>query len=98
MIIGIPRERTSGEQRVPIIPETVKKLCSLGAILQIEKGCGESISFTDEEYQNAGAKILNNRNELLSSSDIIMRLHKPPIEEITKLKKGCIHILSLIHI
>ena len=95
MIIGIPRERTSGEQRVPIIPETVKKLCSLGAKLQIEKGCGESISFTDEEYQNAGAKILNNRNELLSSSDIIMRLHKPPIEEITKLKKGCIHISYL---
>ena len=95
MIIGIPRERTSGEQRVPIIPETVKKLCSLGAKLQIEKGCGESISFTDEEYQNAGAKILNNRNELLSSSDIIMRLHKPPIEEITKLKKGCIHISFL---
>ena len=95
MIIGIPRERTSGEQRVPIIPETVKKICSLGAKLQIEKGCGESISFTDEEYQNAGAKILNNRNELLSSSDIIMRLHKPPIEEITKLKKGCIHISYL---
>ena len=95
MIIGIPKERTSGEQRVPIIPETVKKLCSLGAKLQIEKGCGESISFTDEEYQNAGAKILNNRNELLSSSDIIMRLHKPPIEEITKLKKGCIHISYL---
>ena len=95
MIIGIPKERTSGEQRVPIIPETVKKLCSLGAKLQIEKGCGESISFTDEEYQNAGAKILNDRNELLSSSDIIMRLHKPPIEEITKLKKGCIHISYL---
>ena len=95
MIIGIPKERTSGDQRVPIIPETVKKLCSLGAKLQIEKGCGESISFTDEEYQNAGAKILNNRNELLSSSDIIMRLHKPPIEEITKLKKGCIHISYL---
>lgn len=95
MIIGIPRERTSGEQRVPIIPETVKKICSLGAKLQIEKGCGESISFTDEEYQNAGAKILNDRNELLSSSDIIMRLHKPPIEEITKLKKGCIHISFL---
>ena len=95
MIIGIPKERTSGDQRVPIIPETVKKLCRLGAILQIEKGCGESICFTDEEYLHAGAKILNDRNELLASSDIIMRLHKPPIEEITKLKKGCIHISHL---
>ena len=95
MLIGIPREITSGDQRVPIIPETVKKLCSLGAILQIEKGCGESISFTDEDYQIAGAKILTDRNELLASSDIIMRLHKPPIEEIFRLKKDCIHISYL---
>ena len=95
MIIGIPKEITPGEERVPIIPETVKKLCDLGAILQIEKECGESISFKDEEYQKAGAKIIKDRNELLSTSDIILRLNKPPIEEIAKLKKGCIHISYL---
>ena len=37
MIIGIPKEITPGEERVPIVPDTVKKLCDLGAILQIEK-------------------------------------------------------------
>ena len=95
MIIGIPKELVSEDPRAPIIPETVKKLCGLGAELIIEKGCGESICFADEEYQNAGAKILTDRNELLADSDIIMRLHKPPIEEISRLKKGCIHISYL---
>ena len=47
MIIGIPKESVSGDPRAPIIPETVKKLCGLGAELLIEKGCGESICFTD---------------------------------------------------
>lgn len=95
MIIGIPKEITPGEERVPIVPDTVKKLCDLGAILQIEKECGKAIRFKDDEYQKAGAKIINDRNELLSTSDIILRLNKPPIEEITKLKKGCIHISYL---
>ena len=95
MIIGIPKELVSEDPRAPIIPETVKKLCALGAELIIEKGCGESISFTNEDYQIAGAKILTDRNELLAGSDIIMRLHKPPIEEISRLKKDCIHISYL---
>ena len=83
MIIGIPKELVSEDPRAPIIPETVKKLCGLGAELIIEKGCGESICFKDEDYQDAGAKILIDRNELLAGSDIIMRLNKPPIEEIS---------------
>ena len=56
MIIGVPKELVPEDPRAPIIPETVKKLCGLGAELIIEKGCGESISFTDEDYQIAGAK------------------------------------------
>ena len=47
MIIGIPKELVSEDPRAPIIPETVKKLCGLGAELIIEQGCGESICFKD---------------------------------------------------
>ena len=92
MIIGVPKELIESDPRAPLIPETVKSLCKLGADLHIESGCGEAIGFTDEDYATAGAKIIIDRGELLSNSDIIMRLHKPPTEEIAKLKKGSIHI------
>ena len=95
MIIGIPKELTAGDSRAALVPDSVKKLCNLGAVLNIESGCGEAICYTDEDYLNAGAKIVTDRNELLTNADIIMRLHKPPIEEIAKLKKGCIHISYL---
>jgi len=92
MIIGVPKELIESDPRVPLIPETVKSLCKLGADLHIESRCGESIGFTDEDYQSAGAKIIIDRGEVLSNADIIMRLNKPPTEEIAKLKKGSTHI------
>ena len=92
MIIGIPKELIVSDPRAPIVPDTVKSLCKLGADLFIESKCGEKIGFKDKDYEHAGAKILFDRNQLLACSDVIMRIHKPPIEEIPLLKKGCIHI------
>ena len=92
MIIGVPKELIKSDPRAPLIPETVKSLCKLGADLHIESRCGEAIGFTDEDYATAGAKIIIDRGEVLSNADIIMRLHKPSTEEIAKLKKGSTHI------
>ena len=50
MRLAIPRETHPGENRVPITPDTAKKLCRLGATVEIESGMGLSAGFTDEEY------------------------------------------------
>ena len=95
MIIGIPKETHPGEQRVAFIPSSVDRLVKKGAQVIIETGLGASIGISDEEYKKAGATIENNRQLLLSSADIILRLRKPPVEEIDILKKGSIHISFL---
>ena len=95
MIIGIPKETHPGEQRVAFIPSSVDRLVKKGAQVIIEAGLGASIGISDEEYKKAGASIENNRQSLLSSADIILRLRKPPVEEISLLKKGSIHISFL---
>ena len=95
MLIGIPNEIFPGENRVPLIPQNVKKLVKLGAEVLIESESGISAGFSDEEYENAGAEITTDRDKLLSTSNIILRLRKPPILELEKLKKGCIHISFL---
>jgi NAD(P) transhydrogenase subunit alpha len=95
MIIGIPKETHPGEQRIAFIPSSVDRLVKKGAQVIIEAGLGASIGISDEEYKKAGASTENNRRSLLSSVDIILRLRKPPAEEISLLKKGSIHISFL---
>jgi len=95
MIIGIPKETQQGEQRVAFIPPSVDRLVKKGAQVIIEAGLGTSIGINDEEYKKVGATVENNRQTLLSSADIVLRLRKPPIDEINLLKKGSIHISFL---
>ncbi|MBN1869810.1 MAG: Re/Si-specific NAD(P)(+) transhydrogenase subunit alpha [Candidatus Omnitrophica bacterium] len=94
MIIGVLKEIHPGERRVPLIPVSVDKLVKKGAEIAIESGTGSTIWTSDEEYKKAGAKIAD-RAAILSSSDIVLRLRKPPLEEISRLKKGSVHISFL---
>ena len=89
------KETFPGEKRVPLIPASVDKLVKNGADITVESGIGETCRFTDADYEKAGAKISADRNELISSADMILRLRKPPIEEIPLMKKGAIHISYL---
>ena len=95
MKIAVMKETFEGETRVPMIPPTVEKLVKLGAEVEIESGLGLTCRYEDAEYEKAGAKINPNRQALLQSADIVLRLRKPPISEVDLMKKGCIHISYL---
>ena len=95
MRIAIPRETHPGENRIPIVPADAKKLVRLGAEVVVEAGMGQSAGFSDEEYTEAGATLSNDHDELLGGADVLLRLRKPQIEEIAKLKNGAIHISYL---
>ncbi|MFA5060007.1 MAG: Re/Si-specific NAD(P)(+) transhydrogenase subunit alpha [Candidatus Omnitrophota bacterium] len=95
MIIGIPKEVYPEEKRVCVIPSSVERLTKKGAQVIIETGLGVSIGIRDDEYKKSGASVETDRKRLLSSSDLILRLRKPPLEEIGLLKKGSIHISFL---
>ncbi|WP_420208877.1 Re/Si-specific NAD(P)(+) transhydrogenase subunit alpha [Candidatus Electronema sp. JC] len=95
MKIAVMKESCPGERRVPLIPATAEKLVKLGAELVIESGLGQSCRFEDADYEKAGAAVSAARRELLQSADMILRLRKPPADEIELMKKGCIHISYL---
>lgn len=95
MMIGILKETYPGESRVAFIPSSVERLVKKGARVTIQTGLGASIGISDEEYTKAGATLESSRSSILSSSDIMLRLRKPPIEEVSQLKKGSIHISFL---
>ena len=95
MQIGVLKETHPGENRVAVIPDTVKKLVKLGAELTVEFALGQGAGFADETYSEAGATITSNRNDILAKSDILLRIRKPESAEVGQIKQGCIHISYL---
>ena len=91
MKISVPRETHPGETRAPLTPDSVGKLVKLGAQVEVEAGLGLAAGFSDEAYLKAGAIITADRKQLIGSGDIVLRLRKPPVEEIAWLKQGAIH-------
>jgi NAD(P) transhydrogenase subunit alpha len=95
MRIFIPKETQPGETRTPMVPTIAAKLVKLGAELEVESGIGNSIHATDDEFKSAGATISTDRGASLSNSDMVLRLRKPPEDDISKLKKGSVHVSYL---
>ena len=95
MRIAVMKETSPQERRVPLIPATAGKLVKLGAELVLESGLGLSCRFEDADYEKVGAAVSGSRRELLQSADIILRLRKPPVEEIELMRKGCLHVSYL---
>jgi proton-translocating NAD(P)+ transhydrogenase subunit alpha len=95
MRIFVPKEIYPGEKRAPLVPGTAAKLVRLGADVEIEKGLGLSINCADTEYEGAGARLISDRPQSLAGADIVLRVRKPPSDEIELLKEGCIHVSLL---
>jgi len=91
MKISAPREVHPGETRAPLTPACAAKLAKLGAQVEVEAGIGTHAGFSDDDYAKSGATISHDRRNLLSSADMVLRLRKPPIEEVAWLKPGAIH-------
>ncbi|MEX1032755.1 MAG: Re/Si-specific NAD(P)(+) transhydrogenase subunit alpha [Cellvibrionaceae bacterium] len=94
-VIAIPKEQQPGEQRAPLSPAVVKKLDRLGAVVRLEAGVGADCGYADQDYVDAGGEISNDRNALLQNADIVLRIQKPRLEEVSLLKSGSIHISFL---
>ncbi len=95
MIIGSPKEILKGENRVALTPESAKQLQKLGYTCLLETGAGINANFSDNDYVNAGVKVVKNSNELWKQSDIILKVRGPEKSELTKIRLKH-HIISFI--
>jgi NAD(P) transhydrogenase subunit alpha len=94
-VITIPNEVSPSDKRTAMTPANVGKLVRSGAEVLIESGLGVGCGYSDQQYQEAGAKLANNHEDIFSKADIVLRIHKPTTEEINHLKKGALHISYL---
>ncbi len=88
MKIGIPIEIKPQENRVAIQPGGVQQLVSHGHLVMIQNGAGEGSGFSDEQYIAAGAKIIDDVDELWKASEMIMKVKEPIAEEYSRIQVG----------
>tara|TARA_B100001245_G_C22884761_1_gene425606 strand:+ start:1064 stop:2203 length:1140 start_codon:yes stop_codon:yes gene_type:complete len=75
MKIAIVKETKTLEKRVAATPETVKKFISLGISVKVEKDAGIKSNILDSEYEESGAKIISDTKELLSNTDVVLKVN-----------------------
>lgn len=97
MIIGIPKEIKVKEDRVAITPDGVKLLVQKKHKVFIEKNAGINSGFSNEEYINSGAEILNTPDEIYSAADLILKVKEPQPQEYKLLKKEQI-LFTYLHL
>ena len=95
MLIAIPKENQAGENRASLVPDSAKKLIRAGAEVHIESGMGLGAGFSDKDYSDVGVTIVSDRQQLLASGDVVLRLHKPSLDEVEQLKAGSVHVSFL---
>jgi NAD(P) transhydrogenase subunit alpha len=84
MQIGVVKEKAEGERRVALVPEVVKKLSGKGLEIVVQRGAGEGALIPDAAFEEAGAKLVEDPNEALSS-DLVVKVAAPSQEETSKL-------------
>ncbi len=87
MIIGVPKEIKSNENRVALTPAGALELTRRNHTVYVQSSAGEGSGFEDEEYVSAGAKILATADEVWAIGEMIMKVKEPIAEEYGRCRK-----------
>ena len=93
MNIGIPCERTPGESRVALVPESVGRLVKAGVAVIVERGAGAAAGFTDAAYEKAGGTLTDTSGAF--GADLVAKVQKPTPAESAQMRPGS-HLISLL--
>ncbi|MCG3089406.1 alanine dehydrogenase [Sporosarcina cyprini] len=96
MRIGVPKEVKNNENRVAMTPAGAFNLSSAGHEVLIETGAGLGSSFTDEDYIEAGAKIVSSAEEAWAA-DMVMKVKEPLASEYGYFREGLI-LFTYLHL
>ncbi len=87
MRVGVPKETAAGERRVALVPELIERLD--GIETAVERGAGEAAGFSDEQYREAGAELVD---DAWSGVEAVAKVAKPSEAEVERLASGQILI------
>lgn len=97
MIIGCPKEIKNNENRVGITPAGIQAMQKAGHTVYVEKNAGMGSGITDDEYADAGAKLMDTAKEVYAVADMIIKVKEPLAAEYELFREGQI-IFTYLHL
>ncbi|WP_129728039.1 alanine dehydrogenase [Ectobacillus funiculus] len=97
MIIGVPKEIKNNENRVALTPAGVLSFVNAGHTVLIEQNAGAGSGFTNEDYTNAGATMLESAADVWEKSQMIMKVKEPLQSEYGYFRPGLI-LFTYLHL
>ena len=88
MIVGVPKEIKADENRVALLPVGAEQLIAHGHEVVVEKDAGLGSGFSNEAYEEAGARILSTADDVYGAAEMILKVKEPLSVEYTRLRKG----------
>ncbi len=96
MIIGIPKEVKTMENRVACVPAGVRYLAEAGHRILVESGAGEGSGFSDAAYRQAGAEVFSDPAEVWLA-DMVVKVKEPVEGEYGRLRRGQV-LFTFLHL
>jgi alanine dehydrogenase len=97
MIVGVPKEIKNNEFRVSTTPVGVHQFVTAGHQVIVESNGGIGSAITDQDYIDAGAKIVATSDEVWQKADMIIKVKEPIAAEYPKMRKGQI-LFTYLHL
>jgi alanine dehydrogenase len=97
MTIGVPKEIKEQEQRVALLPSAVEQLKRRGHAVLVEKNAGVGSGYPNEDYEKAGAEIVDLAKDVFARADMIVKVKEPLPGEFPLLRKGQI-LFTYLHL
>ncbi len=97
MILGVPKEVKDHESRVGITPAGVKALTDAGHKILVETQAGEQSSFSDDDYQSAGAEIVGSAHNVWGLAEMIVKVKEPIEKEYGFFREGLV-LFTFLHL
>ncbi|HUL70503.1 MAG TPA: alanine dehydrogenase [Gemmatimonadales bacterium] len=88
MIIGVPKEIKTAENRVALVPAGAEAFAAAGHKVYLEQGAGLGSGFTDDAYIAVGAEIVPTAEEIWARTEMIMKVKEPIEPEWPRMRKG----------
>ena len=97
MIIGVPKEIKTEENRVAVTPTGVAGFVARSHKVLIQKGAGLGSALTDRAYESAGATMVETAEDVWQQADMIMKVKEPQVAEYALLRPGLI-LFTYLHL
>jgi alanine dehydrogenase len=97
VIVGIPKEIKDNEFRVAATPEGVLELVRAGHEVVVERSAGIGSALTDDQFDRAGAKILDDADAVFAAADMILKVKEPQPQEYERFRPGQV-LFTYLHL